>query len=184
MLHSGFTDFDPTRVTLNVARTGMTGFEFERLLQRDRIYPEMSTLQHVLFLLTPGTRDSDLSLLIERIRIIAEASGERPSAHMATAPAMPQMAVIPRVAKFARKQVVPVAAAAGRIAGETIATYPPGVPLITAGELVSHDVVEYLRYMRASGATLKGASDPSFATMKVLMETGAAPSVAVRGSRS
>ena len=81
---------------------------------------------------------------------------------------MPQRAVLPREAKFAPKSRVPIGTAAGRVAGETIATYPPGVPIIMAGEVFSHDVVEYLQAMHRCGAVLKGASDPAFLTVKVL----------------
>ena len=57
----GLNDFDPTRVTLNVVDTGLTGFEFERRLHRVSIYPEMATLEHVLFLVTPGTSIEDVA---------------------------------------------------------------------------------------------------------------------------
>jgi arginine/lysine/ornithine decarboxylase len=58
--------------------------------------------------------------------------------------------------------------AIGRVAGETVATYPPGSPVIAAGEIVTREVVEYLREMLAHGAELRGASDLSFDTLKVL----------------
>ena len=81
---------------------------------------------------------------------------------------MPEMALIPRVAKFSRKRAIPVGAAAGHISGETIATYPPGVPIVAAGEIINHDVIDYLRVMQSCGAVLKGASDPDFRTIKVI----------------
>ena len=78
------------------------------------------------------------------------------------------MAVIPREAKFARQAAVPLTDAVGKVSGETIATYPPGAPIIAAGEIVSARGHEYLRCMQANGAVLKGASDPAFHTIKVL----------------
>jgi arginine decarboxylase len=164
----GFSDLDPTRVTLNVGATGLTGFEFERRLNAERIYPEMATLQHVLFLLTPGTSDDDLQRVL---RALTRISNERHPITRATAPVpppVPEMAVPPRVAKFSPKRAVPLRAAVGRVSGETVATYPPGAPVIAAGEVVSLEVVEYLRCMKDSGAVLKGASDLSFETLKVL----------------
>ena len=74
---------------------------------------------------------------------------------------MPQMALIPRVAKFAPKRPVPMATAAGRVAGETIATYPPGVPIIAAGEILeprSHS--SYLREMQRYGASAERCVGP------------------------
>jgi arginine decarboxylase len=163
----GFTDFDRTRITLNVAETGLTGFDVERRLNQERIYPEMATLQHVLFLMTPGTTDADVRALWQSVKGIVQ-GGNRRRVTVSPPPPLPELAVIPRVAKFSAKCVVPLTAAVGRISGETVATYPPGAPIITAGEVVSADVVEYLRCMKRHGAVLKGASDPSFDTLKVL----------------
>ena len=79
------------------------------------------------------------------------------------------MAVIPRVGKFSRKRFVSLYEAVGEISGESIATYPPGAPIIATGEVVSLEVIEYLRCMKAHGAVLKGAADPAFETLKVLI---------------
>lgn len=167
---SGLRDLDATRVTLHVTGTRKTGFEFERRLRALRIYPEMATLDHVLFLLTPGTSDDDLDTLLHALTLICadDAANDLPPSPLP--PAVPAMVVPPRAAKFGSKRTVPLSAAVGEVSGETIATYPPGAPVIAAGEVVSPDVIDYLRCMHGHGAVLKGASDPSFRTMKVLTE--------------
>ena len=164
----GMADFDSTRVTLNVSRTGLTGFEFERRLNRERMYPEMATLEHILFLLTPGTSDDDLQAAIQALGQICSGPVRAARRTASVPPPLPEMAVIPRIAKFSSKRAVPLKEAVGKVCGETVATYPPGAPVIAAGEVVSAEIVEYLRCMKASGAVLKGASDPSFQTLKVL----------------
>lgn len=164
----GYEDLDPTRVTLNVSGTGLMGFDLERRLNQERIYAEMATLQHVLFLLTPGTTDNDLHTLYHALTNICKEEENTPRSAVPLPPHLPEMAVTPRVAKFSSKRAVPLMVAIGKVSGETVATYPPGAPVIAAGEVVSSEVVEYLRCMKASGAVLKGASDPSFQTLKVL----------------
>ena len=49
---------------------------------------------------------------------------------------------------FPASDVVPVREAVGHISGETVATYPPGAPIIVAGEVVSSEAIEYLRCVR------------------------------------
>jgi len=164
----GFRHFDPTRVTLDVSETGLTGFEFMARLTRARIYPEMATLQHVLFLLTPGTTEDDMYRLLQTLEHVLEDGGHRARVTGPPPPPLPRMAVIPRVAKFAPKRAVHLREAVGKVSGETVATYPPGAPIIAAGEVISWETVEYLRCMKRNGAVLRGASDPSFQTMKVL----------------
>lgn len=164
----GFTDLDRTRVTLDVSQTGLTGFELEHRLHQVRVYPEMSTFQHVLFLLTPGTTDADVYTLYRAIRAIVEAAPAGRRREAPAPPPMPERVLLPREAKFSRKRVVAIADAVGQVSGETIATYPPGVPIVTAGERLDRDVVDYLLQMRQSGAVLKGAADPDFATVRVI----------------
>jgi arginine/lysine/ornithine decarboxylase len=155
-------------VTLDLEQTGVTGFEVERHLNARCVYPEMATHRHVLFLVTPGTTDADVYAVFEALRGILDESGGRGRLARWEPPPMPRRALLPREAKFARKRRVPLSAAAGQVAGETIATYPPGVPIIMAGEVFSRDVIEYLQAMHHCGAVLKGASDPDFQTVRVL----------------
>ncbi|MGH2844129.1 MAG: arginine decarboxylase, partial [Solirubrobacteraceae bacterium] len=81
-----------------------------------------------------------------------------------------ETAVSPRDAFLGRSEAVPVDQAVGRISTEAIAGYPPGVPALLPGEVVSAEVVAYLRALTAAGARLHGAADPSFATIRVLAD--------------
>ena len=65
---------------------------------------------------------------------------------------------------------MPVDDAVGRISCELIAGYPPGVPTLLPGERVTPEVVSYLRGITAAGARLHGAADPTFATVRVLVD--------------
>ena len=165
----GFCHFDPTRVTLDVSQTGFTGFEVAAALTQKRVYPEMATLQHVLFLVTPGTTQPDVDrVLLALDGILLADQGDRSKVSAPQLPPLPYMAVIPRDAKFAPKRVVPLREAIGLVSGETVATYPPGAPIIAAGEVISREAIEYLQCVKRNGAVLRGASDPAFQTMKVL----------------
>lgn len=169
-MQPGFRDFDPTRVTLDVSGTGLTGFEFERRLHRQHIYPELATLQHVLLLVTPGTTPDDLDTLFGALTTIARDRVPGQRIVVPPPPPLPTMAVIPRDAKFSHKVSVRVGAAVGRVSGETIATYPPGVPVITAGEVMTGEIVEYLQDLHQQGAVLKGTTDPDFISMQVVSD--------------
>ena len=91
----GFHDLDSTRITLDVSRTGLTGFDVERQLNREWIYPEMATLRHLLFLLTPGTTEGDLERLFASLTRIDRAGDTRPPRSFPLPPPVPPMAVIP-----------------------------------------------------------------------------------------
>ena len=77
-------------------------------------------------------------------------------------------AVPPREAFLGAGETVPVEDSVGRISCESIAGYPPGVPSLLPGEIVTSEVVAYLRELTAAGARLHGAADPAFGTIRVL----------------
>jgi lysine decarboxylase len=58
----------------------------------------------------------------------------------------------------------------GRISCESIAGYPPGIPALLPGERITDEVVKYLKELTSAGARLHGAADPSFGTVRVLVE--------------
>jgi arginine decarboxylase len=79
------------------------------------------------------------------------------------------VAVAPRDAFLGESERVAADDAVGRISCETIAGYPPGIPALLPGERISAETVAYLRDVVASGGRLHGASDPTLATVQVLV---------------
>jgi arginine decarboxylase len=80
----------------------------------------------------------------------------------------PQPVLSPRDAFFAPHERVPATAAAGRVAAEIISPYPPGIPAIAAGELITTDLLEALRDEARAGSRMAGASDPTLETVLVV----------------
>lgn len=159
----GFHEFDPMRVTVNVARTGLTGFEFEDILIEEfKIYPEMATLHNILFLFTMADTTKDGQRVVDALQTITKRYVlTTPSPYPAPPPA-PGQIVSPRQAYFAPRHRMAAEKSIGQISAETIACYPPGSAIIVAGEEITVEVIEYLVEARARGAVLKGASDPEF----------------------
>ena len=48
-------------------------------------------------------------------------------------------------------EAVPLKAAQGRVSAAFVTPYPPGVPLLVPGEVVSREVVEYLQWCLGLG---------------------------------
>jgi lysine decarboxylase len=167
----GIAGWDPLRIVVDVRGTGCTGYEVAAALRASYdIYVELAT--HVTIVLVLGLGQSvealerlahDFSETIKRI-----ARPGRPLAVVRPPTLEQEMVVAPRDAFLGRSEAVPVQAAIGRISCEAIAGYPPGVPSLLPGELVTSEVVAYLRELTAAGARLHGAADPSFTTIRVL----------------
>ena len=58
--------------------------------------------------------------------------------------------------------------AAGRISGEFVMCYPPGIPILAPGEMVTQEIVEYILYARDKGCSMQGMEDPKVEHLQVL----------------
>ncbi len=66
----------------------------------------------------------------------------------------------PRQAFMAAKKRVRLEDAGNMVAGEMAAIYPPGIPCLLPGELISDDILEYLMYLKRSEVPVQGPADP------------------------
>ena len=76
----------------------------------------------------------------------------------------------PRDAFLGPQEVVPVAEAVGRIAAESLAAYPPGIPNVLPGERLTAETLDYIHTTLEHGGSLRGASDRKLETIRVVVE--------------
>ena len=81
---------------------------------------------------------------------------------------MPETVLSPREAFFADNETVSAQAAVGRVSAELIAPYPPGVPVLAPGELITAEAIDSLREVKADGGRIAYAADPSLETFRVI----------------
>jgi lysine decarboxylase len=73
----------------------------------------------------------------------------------------------PRNAALAPKAVIPLATSAGRTCAEMVMFYPPGIPLLMPGEVVTPETLDVCRRLLAAGAH-PYANDPTLETIRVV----------------
>jgi arginine decarboxylase len=162
---------DPTKLALALPGTGADGLEVEADLAAEGIRLELANRDLLVPLLTVGDTEEGVERLVEGlVRSLERRRGEprAPGGASAVWGVAPEAALTPREAFFAPRETVPAAAAAGRIAAETVAPYPPGIPAIAPGEVVTAELVEALREAAAAGTRLAYCADPSLATLQVV----------------
>jgi lysine decarboxylase len=76
----------------------------------------------------------------------------------------------PREAFLGPQEAVPFGEAAGRIAAESLAAYPPGVPNVLPGERLTAPTIEYVQQTLEHGGMLRGATDRKLRTIRVVIE--------------
>ena len=73
--------------------------------------------------------------------------------------AMFSVMLTPRESFFTKKRRVCIEDSLGEICGEFICPYPPGLPVLIPGEVVTQDSLSYLINFRDLGMTISGAAD-------------------------
>jgi arginine decarboxylase len=170
----GVAGWDPLRIVIDVRGTGCTGYEVATALRlTDDIYVELAT--HATLVLVLGLAQSS-----DPLERLAHDFGETVNAirrpgQLAAIARPPgalehQTVITPREAFLGEGEPVPVDEAVGRISCESIAGYPPGIPALLPGERITEEVIAYLRELTRVGARLHGVADPTFATVRVLVE--------------
>ncbi len=179
----GVFDLDPTKVTVTVTGLGYTGYEASEILRRRyNIQVELADLFNVVALFTIGTtRDAAerfVSAFEEMARDdrpldqyapsgILEQRLKRGTYHL---PAIPPMRMLPRDAFLADTEFVEFKNSARRICAETISPYPPGIPVISPGEEITEDLIDYLKLEMKAGVRIQGPYDDELKTIRVVKE--------------
>jgi lysine decarboxylase len=170
----GVAGWDPLRIVVDVRGTGATGYEVAAALRASYdIYVELATHATLVLVLGIGQPVEPLERLAhdfaEAVRQIWR-PGATPAITRAPSALEHGTALSPRDAFLGEGETVRVDDAVGRISAESIAGYPPGIPALLPGERITAEVVSYLRELTAAGARLHGAADPTFTTVRVLVE--------------
>jgi arginine/lysine/ornithine decarboxylase len=170
----GVADYDPTRLVIDVNGLGLTGFDVERRLrERFGVAPEMSDLSSIICLITLGDTPTTVDRLVDALTALAEERTRSwrdipPMRSIGLAIAPGEQALAPREAYFAARARVRLAAAVGRVAAEFVVPYPPGIPVLAPGEIVSQEKIDYLIELACRDAYISGQSDRAASTILVV----------------
>lgn len=168
----GLFGLDVTKLTVNVAGLGLTGFEAIDLLnERFNIQSEMATLYNVLEIVSIGNSRKHLERLVQALQTLSDENQGRAALTPVPTPPipdLPEMAVTPREAFFAPVKRIPFPESVGEICAEIVAPYPPGIPILVPGERITPAIVEYLTVIHSHGAFINGPEDVRLSTIKVV----------------
>ncbi len=171
---------DPTKLVISCSGLGVTGLEVAEMLRREhRVLVELADARNILAVLTIMDAEEDVARLARAIGAVASALRER-YAQDAPRPrgaegveAWPwqsracaglacllrefaPVSMWPREAVLAPVEWVAPEDAAGRVASDVLAPYPPGIALIWPGEEVTEAAVRLICRAAALGIEVQG----------------------------
>lgn len=176
----GLYDLDVTKLTINVTGLGMTGFMALDVLNEEfDIQSEMATLHNVLLIVTLGNDQRDLDRVVEAFKVLADRAQRWGTLGTSALPTslpmpsgLPEARITPRDAFFAATETIPFESSAGRVCAEIVAPYPPGIPILAPGEVISLEAIEYLKVVHQMGGFINGPEDVRLRTIKVVASPG------------
>ena len=168
---SGSFAFDPTKLTISCRDLGITGYQLDMILsEKYAIQMELSDFYNVLAVGSFGDTKEGMERLLSALReISAQYFGKKePIQDFLDIPSVPKKVVNPREAFYADKIAVNLRDSIGKISGEFLLAYPPGIPLLCPGEEVTEEIVEYVEDLKRANLYVQGTEDPTVAKIKIL----------------
>lgn len=170
--NSGFIALDKTRLTIKVSNIGFSGYEADKILHQELgVTCELPSFLNLTFIISPGNTLADINQLVTGLISLRNRGSINLAANHGTKLDFKvtnfSIPVSPRDAFFAQKDCVPIAKSVGYISAELLCPYPPGIPVLIPGEIITEKHLQILQQVRANGSLMTGCSDPVFKTIKV-----------------
>jgi arginine decarboxylase len=161
---------EPTKLVVLLAGAGAHGNAVEADLIAAGMPVEMADRDTIIPILTIADDEAAVERFTEVLVATIERhrGAPRPPVPSPAWTVTPQMALPPREAFFAPNETVGADAAVGRISAELVAPYPPGVPVLAPGEIITAEALAALRAAHAEGGRIAYAADPTLATFQVI----------------
>jgi arginine/lysine/ornithine decarboxylase len=172
----GIEAFDLTKLVIDVDGLGITGYQTEDALRnRFGVGPEMSDLVGVVCLISIGDTEASIQRLVDAFATLSSehrsVDGNRRVGRRSSgaAVAATELAMSPRDAFFSPSRAIPLEEASGEISSELVIPYPPGIPVLAPGEVITDEKVAYLDEGVAHGMYVSGPADPRLRTIRVVV---------------
>ncbi|KAB3531807.1 aminotransferase class I/II-fold pyridoxal phosphate-dependent enzyme [Alkaliphilus serpentinus] len=154
-------DIDITKLWISHKAKGITGPQLEEKLRSQySIQLELSNIYGALAITTIGNNKRDFERLIIALQEISKEKGKAPVKEIPPISyKSPVQGCSFKKAIYHEKILIPLDECNGRISGEYLIPYPPGIPLIIPGEIIDKEVIKYIKLLRETGVEVLGPSD-------------------------
>jgi lysine decarboxylase len=171
-----FTEFediataDPLRIPIDTSVGGISGHEARRRLMTEHgVLVEVATASAIVAVIGAGVVPA-AGRFLDALHALPDLGASTDPTTLRL-PEPGPVALSPREAFLRLADLVPAAHAVGRISADTLAAYPPGIPNLIPGELITAETVDFLQQVAASpSGHVRGAADPTVSTLRVIAD--------------
>lgn len=163
-------DFDISKLSIFTLPIGLAGIEVYDLLRDEYdIQIEFGDIGNILAYISVGDRNRDIERLISALSEIKRRFGKTESGLLTQEYINPIVAETPRNAFYGGKCSLPLDEAAGCVCSEFVMCYPPGIPILAPGELITDEIIKYIKYAKEKGCSMTGTEDINIERLNVLI---------------
>lgn len=166
----GVSFIDETKLCINVSGLNLSGFEVYELLYKDfGVQVELCDMYNILALISIGATKQDVDKLIKSISIISKVHKKQTvSNEINIRQIVPKVKISPREAFYSNKESVSLDKSINKICAESIMAYPPGIPIISPGEIITNEIIEYINLLKDNNAYLTDMKDKELKSILVV----------------
>lgn len=165
-----YNEMDKTKIFISLKNIGMTGYELDEILRSEyKIQCELSNHYGVLLICTIGNEEEDFICLETALKDILNKYKNKGAIDDTDYPvSIPKMKLTPREAFYKEKKRVKLKDSIGKISGEYIIPYPPGISLISPGEIISEEIITYIHQGIKNGMIVSGIKDSNLEFIDII----------------
>ena len=162
-------DFDETKLVVNTRRLGLTGIEVYDLLRDEYdIQMEFGDLSNVMAYISIGDRIQDIERLAGALADIKRLYAKPEQSFFSAEYVTPIVKATPQEAFYAEKESLPIDQTVGRISAESVMCYPPGIPIHSPGEVITEEILSYIKTAMEKGCSMQGPESEDISELFVL----------------
>lgn len=142
-------DMDISKLIIDVSEIGVTGFEcYDTLKKEYGIQFEVGETNIVLAIISVGDALESINTLINALRDFS-VKYKKPDklGYSSVNISKPIVLITPREAFFKESEWINIEDSENKIAGDQIMIYPPGIPLVVPGELITKKIIKDFKFL-------------------------------------
>ncbi|MCK5848622.1 MAG: aminotransferase class V-fold PLP-dependent enzyme [Caldisericia bacterium] len=161
----GIKDWDKTKLIIDVSKTEMSGFKIKSILhEKYRIEIEFASINYLLCLITAGNTKKDIDKLSHSLKeiLLNRKENEMKIAQIKTknlsifARDLPDQKFTPSEVLYMNSKTVNLEEAIGKVSKNIITPYPPGIPYLCPGEIITKNLIREIEVLKINGALIQG----------------------------
>lgn len=167
-----YNDDDKTKIFISSKKLGIIGYELEKILrEKYNIQVELANYYGVLLICTIGNESNDFIMMKNALNNISKKYyKEKVIEHIKYPIEIPVKILSPREAFYKDKKSVKIYESVGKICGEYVIPYPPGISLLSPGEIITKEVIDYILMCNEKGMNVSGMKDTNLEFIQIINE--------------